>query len=485
MGRTLNLDGFEIMKILFVEDHLTFGQEISDLLRDFTPKMHVDLCPSESSAKRAIAHGFYDVIILDLSIPTEDEGMDVAPSHGQAVFYEAKRCCPGTPIFILTGSDMDSFSKSLARHGEQVDLWGSGSSTHTLAYYEKESADGLFEDVKKIAHQIAAVESIVLNYRGRNLALTEGEKRCLRVAVRRLGGVSADVSPLGGLSRVRVVQLIVQDLAGQVATTVVAKLGSIEDIELELKGYHAHGKRLPMGFVPPLVESVEKGACGSAGAFYSLAAGFNRSVFEVLSESDLSAANVVEKVRQGVGVWTGASSLETISIAEVRRRILWDKDFESIIEKHGLDVTQVEQRVVQVKVCCIHGDLHGANVLVDQADNAALIDFGDVGPGAACFDPISLELSAFFHPDAKELGLSAKVADRLHNWPERDLFEQGHPYVNFSRACREWAHDLGGGDLGVLACGYAYVLRQLKFDVIDPVITKRLLSSIIEKISAS
>ncbi|WP_237480750.1 hypothetical protein [Lichenibacterium dinghuense] len=108
------------MKILFVEDHLSFGPSMAEILRGIAGVERVDLCRTKAVALVMLSQDFYDLLILDLAIPANEGDLDIAPVHGQAVFYEAIKVCPGIPIFILTGSEMDDFIKGLVRHGEQV-----------------------------------------------------------------------------------------------------------------------------------------------------------------------------------------------------------------------------------------------------------------------------------------------------------------------------------------------------------------------------
>ena len=79
------------MKILFVEDHLTFGPSMTSLLKQVPGVADVHLCRSRARAMEALQTEFYDLLILDLSIPADDEDLEVAPENGHAVFYERDR----------------------------------------------------------------------------------------------------------------------------------------------------------------------------------------------------------------------------------------------------------------------------------------------------------------------------------------------------------------------------------------------------------
>ena len=473
------------MKILFVEDHLSFGPSMAAILGEVPGVERVDLCRSRALALEALTRDFYDLLILDLTIPANEFDLDIAPEHGQAVFYEAIKVCPGIPIFILTGSEMDDFIKGLVRHGEQADLWGSRTKKNTLDYFEKENADRLSEEVEKVAGEVTIVNAITINTRGRQLGLSAGVERCIRVAARRIGATVAEVVPIGGgLSGAKVLRVTMKNAADQIILGTVAKLGSSDEILVEVTAFEKDAKRLPMGFFPPIADTVDKGVCGSAAVFYTIAAGYSRSLFDLLAADEAAAVGVLNVIRDRLGIWINAKAVRRETIAEARRRILWDETFAKIVGDHGLDVVDIEAKPLQFGECCLHGDLHGTNVLLDDTNQPVLIDFGDVGTGPSCIDPVTLELSTVFHPDAVKAGLSAKIVPALSHWPDPDAYYATHPFPTFARACRDWAYDVAGTDLAVLAAGYAFALRQLRYDTVDKATTMSLLNPICERIRA-
>jgi hypothetical protein len=471
------------MKILFVEDHLSFGPSMADILREIPGVGRVDLYRSKAMALEMLSQEFYDLLILDLTIPANEGDLDIAPEHGQAVFYEAIKVCPGMPIFILTGSEMDDFIKDLVRHGEQADLWGARTKKNTLDYFEKENADRLSAEVEHVAREVSAVDAITINTRGKQLDLTPGAERCIRVAARRCGAAIAEVVPLsGGLSRARVVRATMRNDADQVLLGTVAKLGSLAEIQTEIAAFDQHAKRLPIGFFPPITDTIDKGACGAAAVFYSLAEGYARSLFDLLASDEAAAVGVVALVRDRLGIWINAKAMRKGTLADARRRILWDESFEKVVADTGLDVADIEGMSLSFVESCLHGDLHGTNILLDGGNQPVLIDFGDVGVGPSCVDPVTLELSTVFHPDAVRNGLSAKIIPALSYWSNPDAYYVRHPFPSFAKACREWAYDVAGTDLAVLAAGYAYVLRQLRYDTVDKGVTLELLNAICARI---
>jgi CheY-like chemotaxis protein len=471
------------MKILFVEDNPTFSEGLVRLLRANQNIANVTLALSKSSALTALSGGFYDLLILDLNIPVNDGELEVEVQNGHDVFFRAIEICPGIPIFILTGSEISAFGKRVVRYGENIDLWGSTIATNTLDYLDKEQLDILLPQVFQMAEQVRELNQIALNFRGMDLQLSEGHLRCLKVVTRRVGAVAAEVVKLtGGRSRARVVRVDMRNGAGVSIQLAAAKLHTGEAIKNEDAAFAKYAQRLPSGVFPHKIDMIDKGACGHGGIFYRLAEDFRRSLFQVLRDSDHDAAAAVIALREGMKPWIDAAAMKTTTIAEMRSRVLWDASFEKVKNEFGLDLDDVERMSVSFMSGCIHGDLHGSNVLVNNRSHPILIDFGDIGEGASCFDPVMLELSAIFHPDSVDLNIASNLHGSLALWPDRQAYSQGHPYPEFHAACREWAYDSSGGDFAVLVATYCQILRQLRFQSVDPHLILIALHSILERI---
>jgi CheY-like chemotaxis protein len=473
------------MRILFVEDNKTFAASVERSLAKME-NVSVTTAMSRETALKALRTEFFDLLILDLSMPTTDGGLDTAPEHGQAVFYEAQTVTKGTPIYILTGSDPDAFSSRLARHGERIDLWGTGVLTHTIDYRVKEDADLLVEDVKNIAAEIARTDAISLDTRGRNIGLTPEQKRTLRVFTRRHGGVSCLIEQLGGgLSDARVLRATVRDDRGHARALCVAKLGSAENVHKESMAYDQHVKLLRMGAATPLVMLLDQGVRGFAGIFYTLAEGHDQTLFDVIAERVDVLPKIVSQVRDSLSRWSLASNVRQVKIRDIRRRVLKDESLVEIEKQFGLAlIDHIENIDVRVAESCIHGDLHGGNILVNRENVPVLIDFGDVGQGFTCLDPITLELSMLFHPDGKKYGLADHIIPKIEHWPDIETYVDKNPLGAAIQACRDWAHDVGASDKAVLAAGYSFAVRQLKYDTVDPTITLKLIHRIGQKLLA-
>lgn len=473
------------MRILFVEDNETFAETVGDLLRKTPNVSEVTQARSKESALNAFGSEIFDLVVLDLKIPPVDDSLEASADHGQSTFHEIRSIAPGTSIYILTGSEPDEFLRRLARYGESHDTWGSGSAVSTVEYFLKEEVDQLLDQVKEIATLIAGTDSIAVNTRGRELGLTSKHYRIVRTFARKAGGVSCELKSLsGGLSEARVVRSVAKDQQGKSLAVCAAKLGSLSAVNLESEAYERHVKRLRIGAFPTVFCTIDKGVGGAAGLFYTLAEGEHETLFELIARDRNAAVAVIKQVRAALERWSDARTVSEVEIARIRRRVLNDEDLDEIKAKHDLSfMGPLESSVVRVSESCIHGDLHGGNILVGPKGDPVLIDFGDVGPGFTCIDPVTLELSLLFHPEAVRLGFSGELAAIASTWPDIDKYVAGSSLGGVISFCRDWAHDLGGGDLDVIACGYAFAVRQLKYDTVASGVTMELLQSIAEKLS--
>jgi CheY-like chemotaxis protein len=464
------------MKILFVEDNQTFAATIEERLRRI-PHVEPLTVGSRDEAVAALRGRYFDIILLDLTIPTQPGALDASKEHGQAVFYDAKLVADGTPIYFLTGSEPDTFALSLARQGQSVDLWGSGRQIPTIDYVTKEAADQLVTRIESLAAELAVTDAISIDTWGRKIILCPEDKRALRAFTRHSGGTSCVVRTFGpGLSGADVLRVQVKDERGNATTLSVAKLGTSSKLAKESEAYRAVA-RLRMGAYTPLLMKNDKGLRGRAAIFYALAAGYDRSLFEVVAADPARAHEVIQTLRGKLAMWIDARYLERVLIRDIRRRVLSDDGAAALAESHGIDTfEEIEALYVPASRACNHGDLHCGNVLVDSHFSPVLIDFGDVGDGFAALDPITLELSLIFHPAAVAAGISNELQSRLPNWLDMDAFSAGLPFASALRVARQWSHEVGGSDRAVLANAYAFALRQLKYKDVDPSVAKMLLT---------
>lgn len=192
---------------------------------------------------------------------------------------------------------------------------------------------------------------------------------------------------------------------------------------------------------------------------------------------------MIKKVRSSMDRWSTARKVSRVKIGEIRRAKLNDADFNKLATQYDIeDIKGIEDISVNIFESCIHGDLHGGNVLVNQTGTPILIDFGDVGFKYTGLDPITLEMSLIFHPDCVVSEISHEIRPFIKNWPNIDQYCQENPFKEVIKYCRDWAYDISGDDKSVLAAGYAFALRQLKYDTVSADETIVLIKRIVDAI---
>jgi CheY-like chemotaxis protein len=464
------------MRILLVEDDPTFLTDVVPVLQDLAGGPDVVVAMSRDSALQKLTDEFFDLIILDMKLPSVDGALDAAVAHGRAVFARSTAIAPGTPIFILTGSSGDDFFPDLLGRAAQVDIWGEDRKIRTVDYLPKRQLDQLVGRLEPFSRAIGALADVEIG-RERIFDITPMQDRLLRIFTKRSGGIRCTIARLsGGLSDASVFRVKVFDASGARRIHSVAKIGSPDDIEKETRSYQKEISRLPQQATPRWLETIAYGAKDTSGVFYSLAEGFNSTVFELLVTDPDSAESAVKNLANLTRNWRDGVGETRKTVKEVRRRVLEDAQARKIIRDHGLRwATELEKRPLQVRWSCIHGDLHGANVLVDVVGTPVLIDYGDVGHGPAALDPLTLELSIFFHPQSPLRNSGWPSAEQAEKWGRLDEYLVACPIPNFVRACRASAEEAAAGHREMATAAYGYLLRQLKYADTDKDLTLALL----------
>ncbi|EPO7864893.1 response regulator, partial [Pseudomonas aeruginosa] len=458
-----------IMQILFVEDNSSYADTLISVVNVKLPGVSWDVVDNSGSAEELLARNFYDLVILDLCMPSIPSGLEKNVENGQRLFYKIQKLMPGTPIYILTGSDLDNFVTGLSRHGERVRLWGAKQEFPTVLYFRKNKTLELVDELSGVYGEILSVNSISINTRGKAIAFAKGQERALKTFVRSMGGHDGVYYPLSGLSGSLVGRIEVRDARLNIIGAFVAKLGITSKIKKENESYARHVRLLPINTFTPLLSEVDKGLKEYSAIFYTLAEGYTETLFEVVRRDAGAAVGVIQKVRASLERWNSARDVLRVSVGDVRKAKLSDENFEEIIKRYGIEeLRDIESIHVSASVSCIHGDLHGGNILVNKTGAPVLIDFGDVESGYTGLDPITLEMSLIFHPDCVLSGISKEIRTFLEHWPIIDGYCQNNPFGDVVKYCRDWAYDISGDDRSVLAAGYAFAIRQLKYDTVNP-----------------
>ena len=455
------------LHVLIVEDDDAFVEELYETMDSLPGDSSIRVATSRDQAYEMLEVDFLDLVILDLKIPTVSGALDADAEHGHAVFNRIRTVVPGAPIFVLTGSPAEDFLSDLVlRNQEQIDIWSEGRKTGTILFLKKYDIDRCPEMLTPVAQAIERLSEVELEATGLDLSLAED--RLIRIFARRFQGVRCAISELrGGLSGARVIRLRVTDHQGVLLHDAVAKLSTHTDVQREGECYDLHVTRLAPAATPRKLATLEYGAHRLAGIFFGLAEGSDATAFDIAKSAPERAGGVIRSVETAMARWTEGVPETRMAIRQIRRRLLSDEHLDQVRNTFKLDwIRDFEDREVQARWACSHGDLHGENIFVSPA-GTELIDYGDVGDGPASLDPVTLELSLLFHPDAPGRGGEWPKPEQANAWGDLDAYLDGCSFPEFVRECRAWAMRATAGSREIAASGYSYLVRQLKYDDTD------------------
>lgn len=453
------------MKVLLVEDTPATVEELRSTFADDPVELRV--AESRDGALEALEEGGFDLAICDLKMPARDGGVDLDTEHGLAVCDHIRDTIPGLPVVILSGfGHLDDLDTRLSE-AQTVDLLGTGQRP-MLKHFRKTQMTDFVAYVRRHAEELEALHDIEISGGAEQVDLGPHDRQVLRIYARRLNGAVVSVRRLsGGRSGAVTLAAEIDRLDGTRAGRVVAKLNTLDEVADEVARYVVHvPSLLNPGTFTPYADEVIAGAGSRSGVFYSLAVGFDESLFDLVAASPSDAQEVVQRVREALEPWHGRPHADRVTVADVRRLLVTDEVFSDLASRYDWARDEVEAQEVWVNMCDSHGDLHGGNLLINAAKQSLLIDFGRVGTATAALDPITLELSAVLHPDAGgDLGGWPTQA-QAEVWDSAEYVDPS-PIKPFVEACREWLYSVARGNREVDATIYAYALRQLRFDDVD------------------
>ena len=465
--------------VLIVEDDDDCIEEVQNILDTLPGKCNSKIARSRNEAFAILEAGdFLDLVILDLRIPTISGALDADPEHGHAVFYRIRTVAPGTPIFVLTGSSTEDFVPAMLENQQQIDIWSEGKKRGNILFLKKHRMNECYARLEPIANAIERLSDVELDRGGMNLSLAED--RLIRIFAKRFQGVRCVVSSLGGgLSGARVIRARVTDRHGVQVHDSVAKLAGLQEVRKEGECYDNFLARLDPAVTPRKLAALEFGAHTLAGIFFGLADGFEESAFDIAKNGPERVGAMINNVKKATARWVADVPETRRTIKKFRQRVLGDAHLEVIRTQYELDwVPDFENREIQSRWACVHGDLHGCNILVSANRAIVLIDYGDVGEGPASLDPVTLELSLLFHPDGAGAASKWPTVDQAQRWDDLDSYLVDCPYPDFVRECRQWALRVAAGNRDVAASAYSYLIRQLRYDDTDKELALALLEGI-------
>jgi CheY-like chemotaxis protein len=449
------------MHFLMIEDN----SSVVSVFQDFaaSDSHHLEVFSDLQSALERIDAGPLgsDVVLCDLKIPSQPGSIDAEVEHGLMALRRLLAGWPGVPVVVVSAFGTVDVVAGMLLEAKQLDVYGSGTAIPMLRFEQKANVTAAMTAISDGQAELNQLDEIELVGAS---GLDNEQRRALRIFARRRRGRTVRYRPLsGGLSGASTGLATVKSESGAQVAHVVAKLTRLDSALEERERYRTFiAGRLGAGTYADLSDEVLAGCQGGAGLFYSVADTYDKDLFTVLKLDEGMAVRAVERVVSDTSHWVSGAPQRATTWADIRELLISAEKYDEVRSKfHVREVA--DGKPIQTVWAAQHGDLHGANVLVDEAARPVLIDFGRTSDGPSLLDPITLELAVMFHPDSPFRDDVWPSTDSLEDWNNLDSYLVGCPYPQFVRACREWASLVGAGERDLYAIVNAICLRNLRY----------------------
>ncbi|NPT46847.1 response regulator [Paraburkholderia sp. 1N] len=188
------------MNVLIVEDNPDYIDVLSEMTSRLSGDAYISVRTDAESASALIQKEFFDLVVLDMSIPAQAVDATDKPAHGMLGLAEAQQKSPGTPILILTGSSAREYGEhieELVKGATKADIWGSAEELEMVNFSRKRdllSFEGTLGSYIKSYEQTRGVE---LDRGSLELPLTYD--RLLRIFARSIDGATCTVASISGV----------------------------------------------------------------------------------------------------------------------------------------------------------------------------------------------------------------------------------------------------------------------------------------------
>lgn len=452
------------MRVFLVEDEPT----IVEAFHEFCAHVGIELMVSSNhtDAMNAIAARGYgvDLAICDLKIPSVAGAVDEDVSFGINVVNRLIKDWPSVPVIVLSAFGTLDVVAGMLLDARQVDIYGTGVDLPMLRFQRKAHVADVLDLVRDAHVQLEELAQLELAAPH----LDSMYRQSLRIFARRRGGRLIEYRSLsGGLSGAQTGLATVRGSQGEVVAHAVAKMTKFQRALEEKERYRTHiAGRLGAGSYADLSDEVLAGCGDSAALFHSVAGSFDREFFAVLQDSDALAAQVVGLLREATKTWVTGVPHSTVTWADVRRSLISDDGYAAV--RRDFDIIETaDSKAIQVRWASQHGDLHGANVLVDASARPVLIDYGRTGPAPLTVDPLTLELSPLFHASSPVQDSAWPSISRLGEWDNLTDYLRDCPFPEFVRATRAWTKSVRAGGREEYSTLNALALRNLQYPDVD------------------
>jgi CheY-like chemotaxis protein len=446
-----------VCRLLLIEDDPHEAVMIEQQCCPDLTKVAFEHVSNAIAAEDAIKESEFDLVICDLALPADARRGDAEVTEGQRLFQVIRDQMPGTPVYILSGNLDFHMIREFFAIGGSADLYGTRTEEPLVNVYPKEDLPNCVDAVQAHIAKTGNLDGFPLECSDLELELSD--ERSLKIYARTQGASSGVINPLdGGLSDAKTLKLeLSEDGAGSART--VAKLGSLSKVRREVERFELFAPHIPLGLGAHLLYVVKSGAGKRGALIYEFASDYTAPLAaKLITGEGFAGAKAVGLLRAGLAVWN-TETATPVTLTALRRALVSDMQ----LRDAGIDLLDEREIEIEIHETRSHRDMHGFNVLVNQDEEPTLIDYAEVGKAPAALDPLTLELSIHFHPGMNAAFAPWPSLEQARAFLNLDCYLEGCPIPEFVKECRAWAVEAAAGEREILACAYAYSMRQAKY----------------------
>lgn len=469
------------MKILHLEDNVDWFNLVKPEL-EAIPNVEVLHAETNSQAKTILAENEIDFALLDLAVPLSDPSDTPDIQHGLSLAWYIRTNFPGIATFILTGQSTDEAAEKFEEENTFTTFWD-GQERSLVKLRKKRKLQQVIEDLRSFADSLHSLNRIELDFDKRDLELSKFDERIIRLFCLKHQAIAARIKPLGaGMSSAKVlyVQLINED--GIPCHYSLAKIDKHHKVDLEKENFHRHITKLAVGCFPGYLAEFFAGCGDRKGVFFQFAVHYTNDYFDMFAQGDDALLQVATATKGIFTNWTQVKQPEHMTVGDIRRFLCSDEKFATLtsdFEELGINFTEFEAKPLRTHIAIQHADLHGMNILLSKENLPIVIDYGDVRCCPSVIDPITLELSHYFHPKMKDV-VTHDLALASNWFSDKQMLEHS-PTPCTAEFLRQWSRENSFLRSDYTAGVYAYAVRQLTYDDTNKDFARALVKAAVEE----
>lgn len=465
------------MNILQIEDQKDWYERIMEPeLKEIGIK-NIFHAETHTQAVGFLNNELIDYVILDLSIPYDKvtEPPDIA--HGVSLARYIRESYPGTPILVFTGQTTEEAAEELENDNHFTIFWD-GVERPLVKMRKKRQIDDAILLIKSALDSLSELNQFEVSHPA--IELSPSQKRIIQLFGKNNNAIGAKLIQLdGGLSTAKVLGVTLINDRSQEFYYALAKIDRNEQVNVELSNFDKFIKRLPVASFPTFLNQYFAGCGKDKGIFFQLASKYKSDFFNVLTTSDDDALNLSKTIKSFFDSWYKEREVKHVSVRDVRRCLCSDKKFDEISYLlEDIDWEDFENKNIRVNYSIQHSDLHGKNILVSDINQPIIIDYGDVKIGPSTIDPVTMELSAYFHPATCGQFLPDRKLAQV--WFHEDFFKHSN-FPKTAKYLRTWSNENKFLDREYIAVVYGYSIRQLTYQGVNKEFALSLIRSAINE----